>query len=431
MLAHVDANNFYASCEQAFNPLMRGKPIVVLSNNDGVIVARSAEARALGIDMGGPLFESRHVLRKHRVYVLSSNYTLYDDMSNRLVDIYRSFTADVEVYSIDECFLSFAHVGKSNLHAHGRDLRNTVMQWTGIPVGVGIAPTKTLAKLANHLAKHIPDNAGVCVLGDDKMIAAALAMVKLTDLWGISRGFCRRLARMNVNTPLELRDADPNRVRERLGVVGQRIVYELRGEPCLNLELVMPDKQNICCSRSFGNDTNNFDELREAVSTFASQAAVKLRRQDLAVGAVTVFVGTNIHAPAYVQQYHNSYGVGLSVPSLDTRDIAEAAVHCLSHIYRSQYVYKKAGVMLHRLLKRSHIQPHLFDRSDHARIGRLMTMFDRINRDFGRGSIRIAAATPFELMPGRTVAWKGRCERRSPRYTTRWDELPVALARAV
>lgn len=428
MLAHVDANNFYASCEQAFNPALQGQPVVVLSNNDGVIVARSAEARALGIDMARPYFEVRDQLQRHRVHVLSSNYTLYDDMSNRLVDIYRRYTDMLELYSIDECFLSFTHVGRGDLESYGRDLRGTVMQWLGLAVGVGIAPTKTLAKLANHLAKRVHGRDCVCVLVDDAEIDAALAGVELTDLWGVSRGFKRRLHAMGIRTPRDFRDANPNRVRDRLGVVGQRIVFELRGVSCIDLELVTPDKKNICCSRSFGDETSSFDELREAVCTFASQAMIKLRRQDLAAGAVTVFAGTNIHAPVDVEQYHRSYGVSLAVPSFDTCEVAQAASYCLRHVYRPQHAFKKAGVMLHRLCKQSNVHPHLFDQRDHERTRRLMGIMDHINRMHGRGTVRIGSAAKFELMPGRTVAWKGRCERRSPRYTTRWDELPAAWA---
>ncbi len=346
MLAHVDANNFYASCEQVFNPSLRGKAVVVLSNNDGVVVARSNEAKALSIDMARPFFEIEHILRRHRVIVLSSNYTLYDDMSNRLTDVYRMFADDVEIYSIDECFLSLDNVGKRDLLRHGHDLRSTAMRWVGIPVGVGIAPTKTLAKLANHMAKHDPVNRGVCVLDNDDAINTALQRIDLTDLWGVSRGFYRRLARLGITTPIGLRNSDPNRVREKLGVVGQRIVFELRGEPCIDLECVTPDKKNICCSRSFGDDVHTFAELQEAVSTFASQAAVKLRRQDLAAGMVTVFVGTNIHAPNHVHQYHNSWGVALPVEAYDTSEIARAATCCLHRIYRKQHAYKKAGVLL-------------------------------------------------------------------------------------
>ncbi len=435
MIALVDANNFYASCEQAFDPTLRGRPVAVLSNNDGVVVARSAEAKALGIDMARPYFQIKGLLQRHGVHVLSSNYTLYDDMSNRLADVYRTFADDVEVYSIDECFLSLARVGRGDLLAHGRDLRHTALRWTGIPVGVGIGPTKTLAKLANHLAKHPaiapaspPGHEGVCVLAEDIHIRDALARIDLRDLWGVSRGFQKKLSAMGITRPLHLCDADPNRVRERLGVVGQRIVYELRGEPCLDLELLTPDKQNICCSRSFGDETHDLDELIQAVCTFTSQAAVKLRRQDLAAEAVLVFAGTNIHAPDHVAQYHNSYCVALGVPSFDTPELARAAIHCLKKVYRPQHAYKKAGVMLHRLVRRERIHPHLFDRRDHARRRRLMSTVDRINRDMGRNTVHIGSAAAFELMPGRTVAWRGRCEQRSPRYTTRWQELPVAHA---
>ena len=428
MIAHVDANNFYASCEQLFNPALRGKPVVVLSNNDGVIVARSAEAKALGIDMAQPFFQIEPVLRQHGVHVLSSNYTLYDDMSNRLTTIYRRFAVAVEIYSIDECFLSLPEGDPGELPAYGRRLRRTVRQWTGLPVSVGVAATKTLAKLGNRLAKRVPECRGVCVLPDDRAIGDALSQAALTDLWGVADGFERRLAAMGIYTPLQLRDADPNQVRQGLGVVGQRIVLELRGEPCIKLEPIPPDKQHICCSRSFGEDIRGFDGLREAVCTFASQAASKLRRQDLAAAAVTVFLDTNTHAPAHVEQYHHRCSVSLPTPSFDTREIAAAAVLCLGHIYRPQHAYKKAGVILEQLLKRTRIHPVLFGRGDAARSYRLMRTIDQINREYGRGAIRLASASAFELTPGRTVAWKGRCERRSPRYTTHWDELPIALA---
>lgn len=427
MLAHVDANNFYAACEQVFNPALRRRPVVVLSNNDGVIVARSAEARAIGIEMGCPFFQAERMLRERGVVVLSSNYTLYDDMSHRVTSIYRQFADEVEVYSIDECFLRFDQQQRETFERVGRELRQTVLRWVGLPIGVGIAPSKTLAKLANHLAKRVPERAGVCVLSDDRAIDEALGAVELRDLWGVSRGFGKRLAALNIFTPRQLRDADPVKVRSKLGVVGQRIVFELRGQPCIDLELVMPDKQNICCSRSFGDATGSFDQLHEAVATFGSQAAVKLRRQDLAAGAVSVFVGTDIHDP-HIQQYHNSYGMAMAVPTFDTREIIRTAIRCLRQIYRHKHAYKKTGVMLHRLIKRTSIPPHLFDRRDHARTHRLMSTLDRINLEHGRGRIRLGSAAPFEFMPGRTVAWRGRCERRSPRYTTRWGELPTAVA---
>ncbi|MBS3733371.1 MAG: Y-family DNA polymerase [Phycisphaerae bacterium] len=435
MLVHVDANNFYASCEKVFDPTLRDRPVVVLSNNDGVVVARSSEAKALNIDMARPYFQIADLLRRYDVRVLSSNYTLYDDMSNRLAAVYRRFTDALEIYSIDECFLSFDHVPPDRLDAEARRLRTTAGRWTGIPVGVGVAATKTLAKLANRLAKKVPANDGVCVLGDAASVRDALGRIELTDLWGVSRGFQCRLRSLGIATPLELAEADSHLVRRRLGVVGQRIALELRGQRCIPMEVIAPDKQTVCCSRSFGTETRRFDDLRQAVCTFASQAMVKLRRQDLAAGAVTVFVDTNIHAPPGVKQYHNARTTGLPTASCDTREIAAAAVRALRRVYRPGYSYKKAGVLLHRLVKRSGVQPNLFDRRDHGRAGRLMATVDRINRRFGRGAVRIAAAVPFGMAPsgltaGRTVHWRGRCDRRSRCYTTRWDELPICYAKS-
>ncbi|MCE9620268.1 MAG: Y-family DNA polymerase [Planctomycetes bacterium] len=428
MIALADANNFYASCEQVFNPALRGKPVVVLSNNDGVIVARSAEARALGVKMAQPYFEARSMLARIGARVLSSNYTLYDDMSNRLIEIYRMHSAEVEPYSIDECFMRLDE--SRPLEALGRRIRGMAAQWLGLPISVGIAATKTLAKLANRVAKRTPERGGVCVLAGARDVEDALRSVGLTDLWGVSSGYRKRLEAMGVSTPLELRDADEHRVLARLGVVGQRIVLELRGIPCIGLELTPPDKQNICCSRSFGEETIRKDDLHRALATFASLAAAKLRRQDLATGAITVFIGTNIHAPPQVPQYHASHGVGLAVPAYDTREIAQAALHCLERVYRAGHRYKKAGVMLHRLCRRERMQAGLFDGRDHARSRRLMRLMDDVNREWGDDALRIGSAAALRLTPGRTMQWQGKSDSRSPRYTTKWNELPKAKARA-
>lgn len=426
MYALVDANSFYASCERVFDPALAGRPVVVLSNNDGCIVARSAEAKALGVGMAKPYFQVRELLERHGTAVFSSNYTLYADMSRRVQDVLRMFAQEMEVYSIDESFLRWRGAGPQSWAELGRAIRDTVLQWTGLPVGVGFGPTKTLAKLANQRAKKAPGATGVHVLDSEAAITRALDEVVLTDLWGVALGFERRLRAMGITTPRQLRDADPHAVRKKLGVVGQRIVLELRGEPCIDLEAVRPDKQNIACTRSFGQVTNDPVSLREAVTTFASQAAAKLRLQDLATQIVTTFVMTDIHAD--VEQYSNSAGVRMTVPTSDTREIAHAAVHCLGLIYRPQHRYKKAGVILWRLEKRSRVQPHLFDRTDHERARRLMVCMDRINHDWGRGTLRLASASSFAFGPGRT--WHLRSDHRSPRYTTRWDELPEAHARA-
>ena len=430
MFALVDANSFYASVEQVFDPDAARRPVVVLSNNDGCVVAASADAKALGLEMFKPYFQIKPLLAGRRVRVFSSNYTLYDDMSRRLTDIYRDHAEAVEVYSIDECFLTLGGLTPRRLMHWGRALRRQAKRWTGVPVGVGVGPSKTLAKLANHCAKRAPlpgQPAGVCVLASPHAIDVALGMVDLDDLWGVNRGTIRRVARLGITTPRQLRDADPNRVREHCGVVGQRIVYELRGEPCSGLETATPDRKNVCVSRSFDKTLGDLEPLREAITTFASQAAVKLRRQDLAATVVSTFVQTDRHAP--VEQYANSAGLRFTVATFDTREIAGAAARCLEHIYRPQHRYKKGGVMLLGLQKRERVQPGLFDTRDRRAARRLMVAMDKINRDHGAGTLRLGGASPFALRPCRT--WHLRSDHCSPRYTTRWDELPVAVARRI
>ncbi len=429
MFALVDGNSFYASVEQVFDPDAAGRPVVVLSNNDGVVVAASKDAKAMGLEMFRPFFQIEHLLRGRNVKIFSSNYTLYDDMSRRLVDIYREYAEQVEVYSIDECFLPLGPLDDGRYMRWGEQLRDQARQWTGIPVGIGIGPSKTLAKLANHMAKRDPMPGhpdGVCVLTSPELIDIALDRVELGQLWSVARGTIRRLATLGITTPRQLRDADPNRVREHLGVVGQRLVFELRGESCIDLEAATPDRKNVCVSRSFNKTITNIEPLREALVTFASQAAVKLRRQDLAAQALVVFIQTDQHAPPHVEQYGNSAGIRFTVATFDTRELARAAAFCLKRIYRPQHEYKKAGVLLMDLDKRQRVQPGLFDQRDRKAAHRLMGVIDRVNRDHGQGTLRLASASSFQLRPCRT--WHLRSDHCSPRYTTRWDELPTARA---
>lgn len=428
MFALVDGNSFYASCEQVFDLDAARRPVVVLSNNDGCIVAASKSAKALGCEMFKPYFQIKAQLRGHNVKVFSSNYTLYDDMQRRLVNLYRQRAEEVEVYSIDEAFLMLGPLDTDDLLAWGDRLRRTAKQWTGIATGIGIGPSKTLAKLANHAAKRDPVPGmpeGVCVLTDDATVDAVLDRIELDDLWGVNRGNVRRLARLGITTPRQLKEADPNRVREYLGVVGQRMVYELRGVACLPLESERPDRKNVCCSRSFDKVTGSLDTLTEAVATFTSQAAVKLRRQGLVAGGVVAFIQTDRHAP--VTQYAESRGVTLTVASEDTRELSRVAAWCLRRIFRPEHEYKKAGVLLVNLTKREARQPGLFDRRDHRKTRRLMATLDRINRNHGKNTLRLASASPMTLEPCRT--WHLRSNHRSPRWTTRWDELPVAVAK--
>jgi DNA polymerase V len=430
MFALVDGNSFYATCEQVFDLDARRRPVVVLSNNDGCIVAASREAKALGCEMFKPYFQIKPQLAGHNVKVFSSNYTLYDDFQRRLVMIYQDHAEEVEIYSIDEAFLTIGPLPDDDLADWGRELRREALQHTGIATGIGIAPTKTLAKLANHLAKRDPipgQPENVCVLTNPALIDQALARTDLGDIWGINHRNIKRLAKLGITTPLELKNADPNRVREHMTVVGQRMVYELCGEPTLSLEPVRPDRKMICCSRSFDKASNRLDVLTEAMATFVGVAAFKLRCQDQAAAGVVAFVQTDRHKP--VEQYQASHAARLTVATEDTRELARVAAWCLRRIYRPQHGIKKAGVLLTHLCKRDARQPGLFDTRDHQQTRRLMATIDTINRRQGRNTIRIAAASPLELKPCRT--WHLRSDHRSPRWTTRWDELPVAYARRI
>ena len=425
MIALVDGNSFYASCEQLFDLDAATRPTVVLSNNDGCVVAASASAKALGCEMFKPYFQIRDQLAGHNVRVFSSNYTLYHDIQQRLVSIYHQHAEAVEVYSIDEAFLRLGDLDTADLTGWARELRAKALRWTGIATGIGVGPTKLLSKTANHCAKRAPLPGmpeGVCVLDSPERVDEALGRMELEDLWGIAAGSVRRLELIGVTTPRQLRDADPKTVREHLGVVGQRQVYELRGEACLELETESADRQNICCSRSFGRAAGDLSTLTEAVSTFASSAAVKLRRQKLAARRVTVFVQTDRHKP--VEQYSNAFTARMPVATEDSRELARVAAWCLRRVWRDGHLYKKAGVLLGELGKLEARQPGLFDGRDHEKTRRLMAAMDGINQKQGRGAVRLAAASPLELQPCRT--WHLRSNLRSPRWTTRWDELPVA-----
>ncbi len=326
LFALVDCNNFYASCERVFQPALRGRPVVVLSNNDGCVIARSNEAKALGIDMGAPWHLYKARFDEQGVIVRSSNYTLYGDMSARVMRILADFTPDLEIYSIDEAFLDLAGIddGRGRLADHIGRLRETVQQWTGIPVSVGVAPTKVLAKVANRLAKKDPAAGGMRTLVDEASQVEALSRLELTDLWGIARRMATRLVAHGIRTPLELRAADPRDLRRQFGVVVERLGRELAGTPCHALELLVPDRKSIVASRSFGQAIKLQADVEEAVSAFASRAAAKMRRQGLATAHLSVFLQTN---PFREQdpQYMASRGVSLPVATADTAQLITAA----------------------------------------------------------------------------------------------------------
>ena len=407
-IALADCNNFYVSCERVFDPRLRGKPVVVLSNNDGCVVARSNEVKALGIPMGAPVFELRSQIRDHNIQVYSSNYTLYGDLSRRVMQTMEQFTPDVEVYSIDEAFLGLS----GDVEAIAGQLRQTVQQWTGIPVSVGVATTKTLAKVANHIAKK---STGVCVLDAPSTV---LADLPVGEIWGIGHRLSDRLHRQGVETALQLRDVDLSWIRQQMGIVGVRLVQELRGIPCLPLELCPAPRKSCCVSRSFGRPVTAIADLKEAVATYGARAAAKVRRDGLTAGVVTVFITTNRFQPDE-PQYANSAVVQLPQPANDTLTLVHAALRAVEWLYRPGYQYKKAGVLLTELGPAPLVQGDLFsDPAQQKKRGALMRTVDSLNQQFGAGTVFCAAE-------GVKKDWQMRARLRSPGYTTRWGELLV------
>jgi DNA polymerase V len=416
--ALVDGNNFYVSCERVFNPRLEGVPVVVLSNNDGCVVARSGEVKALGVKMGVPWFQLKDLAIRHGILALSSNYSLYADMSNRMMGVISRFSPDQEIYSIDECFLGLGGFPADGLADMGQRIRQQVRQWVGIPVCVGIAPTKTLAKLANHCAKkNLAGADSVCDFGrlaaDD--LTALFDRIAVGEVWGVGRRLSEQLNAMGIATVRALRDADTALIRREFSVVLERTVHELRGVSCLALEEVAPNKQQIMASRSFGEYVYALTDLEEAVSTYIARAAEKLRRQRSLANAVQVYIRTNPFSERQ-PQYQRGITVPLTQATSDTMRLTRAVLWGLKRIYRPGFAYQKAGVMLMDLHGEDQAQGVLFAVSAPAR-PLLMDVIDRANARWGRGTLKLAAE-------GVRKPWQMKRERVSPSYTTRWDELP-------
>ena len=428
VFALVDCNNFYASCEKLFDPKLKDRPVVVLSNNDGCVVARSAEVKALGIPMGVPWFQIQAEARRYGIVAFSSNYALYADMSNRVVEVLSDFSPNLEVYSIDESFLDLSGMSMraESLAAYGVEIRQRVADWLGLAVCVGIAPTKTLAKLANHCAKKgLAGADGVCDFTtlNSGALSHLFARIEVGEVWGVGRQIKARLAAMGIHTVRQLRDADAETIRERFSVVLERTVCELRGESCLDLQEVVPDKQQIMSSRSFGTLVYERADLEEAVASYIAKAAGKLRAQDSLAGGVQVYIRTNVFKPE-VPQYQKGVTVPLPEATADTRVLTQWAIRILRRIYRPGFGYHKAGVMLLDLVPAAKRQLALFDSqggAGDARSGKLMAVLDDINQRYGRQSLRLAAE-------GVERSWQMRRGNLSPGYTTSWDGLPVARA---
>lgn len=423
VFALVDCNNFYASCEKLFDPKLADTPVVVLSNNDGCVVARSVEVKALGIPMGVPWFKIREEAKRYGIVAFSSNYALYADMSNRVVEVLESFSPNIEVYSIDESFLSLDGFSPEGLEAYGREIRERVAKWLGLAVCVGIAPSKTLAKLANHCAKkNLAGGAGVCDFTKmpENDLSALFARIDVGDVWGVGRKIDARLRAMGIETVADLRNADPETVRTKFSVVLERTVRELRGLSCLDLEEAVPDRQQIICSRSFGERIYERTELAEAVASYVSRAAEKLRNQASLAGALTVFVRTSPFNPKE-PQYQKTLTVPLPDATDDTLELVGWGLRILKRIYRPGFAYQKAGCMLSDIRPRSAAQASLFAPESDGRSERLMAAMDAINGRWGRGTMRVAAE-------GVDKAWRMKRGKLSPRYTTEWSELPAVRA---
>ena len=415
-IALIDCNNFYASCERIFNPRLIGKPIVVLSNNDGCIITRSAEAKELGIKMGEPYFKAKKIIDKNNVRVFSSNYSLYGDISQRVMETLARFASDVEIYSIDEAFLGLNGFENYELSKYCKYIRRTIKQWVGIPVSIGVSTTKTLSKIANNLAKKNKEYDGVCILKSWFDINEALKLTPIEDVWGIGRRLSVFLKKYKINTAYDFTQLDKGWIRKNMGVVGEKTFLELCGVSCIELELIPSDKKSCCVSRSFSKPVEKIDDLEESVSSYGTRVAEKIREEGLVAESMSIFVLTN-YFNRKEKQYSNSIKLQLPYPTNNSIKIVKRALEGIRKIYREGYRYKKAGVILYGLTKAKQTRGLLdYDRENSDSI---MYTLDRINERYGSSTIRLASE-------GVEKSWRMRRENVSPCYTTRFDDLVEA-----
>ena len=411
----VDCNNFFVSCERVFRPALAGRPTVVLSSNDGCIAARSDEAKALGVQMAQPAFQAKALIAQHDIAAISGNLTLYTDMSHRVMRVLAEIAPATEQYSIDECFLDLTGIPDDPAD-FCQMVRRTVRQWTGLPVSVGIAETKTLAKMANRLSKTSARTEGVLHLSGAAWRDKALEMTRVEDVWGIGRQFTRKLNRDGVLTPLDLTRRSDGWIRKEMGVLGMKTAWELRGEDCIGFEEMPQPKQTTMVSRSFGTAVSNPDELAHAITVFATDLARSIRKADRVSSAVSVFIETNRFSndPCYAPSQSET----LSPVTHNTKHIVRVALKALTVIYREGLAYKRAGVMLLDLVEAEQAPQSLFDRPD-PKDDKLIEAFDAINDRLGPGSIQFGRAA-------QAAGWQSSSAFRSPCYTTRWEDIPQA-----
>ncbi len=421
-IALIDVNNFYVSCERVFNPKLAGKPVVVLSNNDGCAVARSNEVKALGVAMGAPWFKLKDLAQQHGIIGLSSNYALYADMSNRVMSILREYSPDQEVYSIDESFLDLTAFQRLDLVNYGQHMRKRIFKWTGLPVCVGIASTKTLAKLANRCAKKIPAFNSVCNFNTmpPDVLDELLGQLDVGDIWGVGRNLAPKLQALGFNTVLDLKRANPERLRQQFSVVMEKTVRELNGTVCIELEDITPAKKQIISSRSFGHTVSDYNSLAQSITLYMSTAAEKLRKQKSYAGSVHVNIRTSPFKPDD-PFYSNAITIPVLSPTDDTRRLVNIALWALKKIYKPNYNYAKAGVMLSEIVSIDGVQIDLFSASQPSpKSSALMSAMDNINRKMGKESIKLASE-------GFSRPWKMKQGNKSPSYTTKWSEIPSVL----
>lgn len=419
MYALVDGNNFFVSCERVFDSSLDNKPVIVLSNNDGCAIARSNEAKALGIKMGANYFEIEQLVKRHNVQVFSTNFVLYADMSMRMKGLLSRFTPAIEDYSIDEAFLDFTGFKTETLRDYCLDMSRTVRQGIGIPVGVGIAPTKTLAKVANRFAKKYPGYEGVAIIDTDAKRIKALQLTYIGDVWGIGRRHTERLLNMGVKTAYDFTQLNRSWVRKHMTVVGERTWRELHGQPCIEMETVVPDKQSIMVSRSFGKMIEDFSIIKEAAATYTCMAAAKLRKQKSHAKALMVFLETNRFRNDLPQNNQHTV-ITMPVATNSSLEILHYVSKALERIYIPGYKYKKTGVMLMDISSEDAYQMNLWDNIDRTKHKRLMEVLDRTNEKWGRNSLKPAIL-------GDGQQWKIKQERLSPCYTTRMSDFPKVI----
>ncbi len=415
MIALIDCNSFYASCERVFNPRLRNQPVIVLSNNDGCVIARSSEAKACGIPMGVPFFKVADIVKKHRVYTFSSNYTLYGDISSRVMQTMAEFTPELEIYSIDEAFMNLRGFENHDIQKLGSNIRQTVLKNTGIPVSVGIAPTKVLAKVANTIAKEHSQYNGVVVLRTQAEIDLALSDFPVGEVWGIGRKLENRLHQKGIFKVQQLLALPESMVRKWLHVQVHRMIKELKGTPCMTVKDVEEPRKQIMSTRSFGKTIHRMEDLQQALACHVTTATEKLRQQNSIAHAITAFICTSRHSKH--ERYYGSESIGLNQGTSSTNQLIHFALLILEKIYKKGIHYKKCGIFLSGITPSNQIQEDLFKTHHCQKQDRVMKVMDQINQKEGRNTIQ------FGICGGYDHNWVMKSKYRSPCYTTRWEDI--------